>query len=189
MKYITLFVISFILLVSCACNREGRHIITPKELNEMKRADIIADRLTDNFSKKMYENKGLVTIGTGGGGPGKLRMLAVDFECYQEMNISHARKLLLECVDGFLVEINKNPELKPFLREFPFTFKNVCIDIVFVKKDDRIFVDHPSIAATGIKEGRIDYTTYVNERLITIKEETYEEALKIVEQESKSSDA
>jgi len=189
MKRIALFIISFLLLVSCACNRDGRHIITPEELKKLEKCSRIERRVTDVFSKKMYITKGLVTIGTGGGGVGKIKTIDVSFECYQEMNISQARKLLLECVGGFLVEINKTPELKQYSREFPFTFKNVNISIIFISIKTRNFIYSPLIASARIDEGNIMYNIYHDEQLDTIKEETYEEALKIVEQESKSPDA
>lgn len=181
---ILISVITSLLLVIFEYGCDEKHKITPEE-EEWSRCDLIANRITYNFSIKMYETEGLINTGTGGGGPGKLRMLSVSFDCYQKMDISQARKLLLECVDEFLAEINKTPEIAPYSREFPYTFKNVNIDILFIDKETRNFLSPPSIAAAGIKEGVLDYSIHQDERLKFIKFETYEEALKIVEQDKR----
>ena len=193
MKCITLFIISFLLLVNCGCAREGKSVTSPEDQQKMEICNSIANHVTGLFTKKMQKEKELRAIGFGGAGggyPGSgLRMLSVDFECYQEMNISQARKLLLECVDGFLAEINRTPELKPFLREFPFTFRNVDISIIFISEKSRNFIHSPSIASARIDDELLMFMIYPEDKLKILKKETYEEALKIVEQESKSPDA
>ena len=156
---------------------------TSKELIEMETADRVANHITKIFSKKMYAEKGLVTIGVGGGavkGSGKgLRMLSVTMECYQMCNIQQARKLLLECVNEYVAEINKHEEFKKYAHPFPFDFKNVSISILFTDKTTGMFYSPPRIATADALEGEFSYGTAPDPEglLETVGEETYTEAL------------
>ena len=156
--------------------------ISSQELIEMEKADQVADHITKIFSKKMYAEKGLVTIGIGGGpakGSGKgLRMLSVTMQCYQKCDIQQARKLLLECVDEYMKEINKHEEFKKHAHVFPFGSKNVSISILFTDKATQEFCPPPNIAVADALEGEFSYGTCPDPEglLQTVGEETYEEA-------------
>ena len=143
---------------------------TSKELIEMETADRVANHITKIFSKKMYAEKGLVTIGVGGGavkGSGK------------GLRIQQARKLLLECVNEYVAEINKHEEFKKYAHPFPFDFKNVSISILFTDKTTGMFYSPPRIATADALEGEFSYGTAPDPEglLETVGEETYTEAL------------
>ena len=159
------------------------HLITQEEFIEMERADRIADCITKAFSQKMYKNKGLVTIGTGGGaaqGSSKgLTTLAVTMECYQKANLQQARKLLLECINEYITEINKHDEFKEHAHSFPFNSENIDISILFTNKTTQEFYSPPCLAVARIMEGKLSYciSPDSNGPLQRILAETYKEAI------------
>ena len=160
--------------------------ITPEEFIEMEKADQVPSFITKIFSKKMYAEKGLVTIGTGGGaakGSSKgLTTLSVTMHCYQKVNIQQARNLLLECVDEYVIEINKHKEFKQYAYSFPFDVKNIEISLLFVDKMKQDCYLPPYIATAHADERELSYCLSPDsdgplQRVLT---ETYEEACALV---------
>jgi len=171
-----IFSLIAILLAGIGCNGES---INTSDLTEMKRADYYADQATNVFIKKIQKEYGLLAVGTGGGGSPEdgLNHLSVSFECYEKMDVPHARKLLIECTNEFLEAINKNKDLAKHLTNSPFTNKNIKIDIMFIRPQIRGFIPPPSLAIAGIDRGEISYDIFENKLLKTVKTETYEDAV------------
>jgi hypothetical protein len=160
--------------------------LSPQEVEASEKCNLFSDQVSLSFVEKMKKEKQLYAIGMGGGGigkPGILRTLAISFESYEGIDISRARSLLIYCVEEFLKEINAKYELKRYLTETPFTFKNIDIDIYFTHKKSKDFIGPPSLAVAHADEGVIAYKTYDQEHLTRVKEETYDEALEILRQE------
>ena len=141
----------------------------------------IADTITAKTAKKIKAEKNLIPIGTGGGMLGDIYMMAISFDYYQEVDFNTARQLLVYCVEEYLSAINSDEKVRPYLHNFPFTAKNIEIRIFFSTPDND---DVPlgSICVAASIKGRVDYDIKapINLKLETIREETYEEALKIV---------
>ena len=184
------FVIILILLTS-SCNESPKEfkLISPSEAGKTESADYCADYVTALFANKVHMEKGLILTGTGGGGSSEkgLTMLSVSFEKDQKIDLSEARKLIVECTDEFVSEINSSLDLKKHLFSVPFTYENIKISILFVDQKEHEFVSPPFISAIRISEGEIRYKIHENDHLKMVKEETYEEALEILEQSENTS--
>ena len=143
----------------------------------------IADGITAKVAKKIRNEKKLFPIGTGGGMRGDIKMMAISFKYQQEVDIPTARELLVYCVEEYLNAINADEKVRPFLHNFPFTAKNIEIRL-FISTPENGNVPFGKICCAGAIEGRVDYDVRnaTTERLEIIFEETYEEALKIVQQ-------
>ena len=151
-----------------------------QELQKWEEADKVTDRPTKAFSTKMYLEKGLITVGSGGGvsdsGKG-LRMLSVAFEAYQKFDVQQARNLLIECVEAYLIEINKTKELREYAQPFPFSFKNIEISVMFIDQKTQSFIKPPYLAVASVSEGQVYFCTYQNDLLNRVAEESYEKTL------------
>lgn len=93
--------------------------------------------------------------------------------------------MILEYLDEFLVDINANEKLRPYLATYPFTVKNVELDIYYSDPKGYHFYD-PYIGVVSIEEGIVCYRTYDKEDKSPYKakiKETYEEALEIIKQD------
>ncbi|NGX41646.1 MAG: hypothetical protein KR126chlam4_01489 [Candidatus Anoxychlamydiales bacterium] len=105
------------------------------------------------------------------------------FYSLEKVNLQQARKVLINCIENLLNEINNNKELGNYLYTVPFTYKNLDLGIFFFNKKGRPRNEN-YIYTCAIDEDTIYYKiAYPNGTFKRIHEETYDEALKIVERE------
>jgi hypothetical protein len=125
-----------------------------------------------------------VGIGAGGGGEDGIWLMSAHFRKYQGCiaNIEEARSLLIACADDFIAYINACQELKPYLRNHPFTSRNIDVTI-FNCEGPKIDETKPYPAAFGVAEGVISYYVPHGSTYRIALKETYEEAVAILAQE------
>lgn len=127
-----------------------------------------------DYGKKI-QNRGVQVVGFGGESrEDKTQVLDVTFSSNIELTIPVARKLIIELVDGFLKEINQNEKLRPCLADYPFTVNNVRMSVLGKKGKD----DSDLLFSVSFQDAEISYRkdNPNGGLLITILEETYEEA-------------
>ncbi|MGB7127855.1 MAG: hypothetical protein WBD50_02035 [Candidatus Rhabdochlamydia sp.] len=110
-----------------------------------------------------------------------IQAMHMSFHFYQEVDLKEARELLVYAISEYLLDINSDEEIRPYLHEYPFTSKNVEIRIWIYKPDgtcpslDKI--DYIS-AIDGILTYYLDLPETYSRQAIC--KETYEEALKAI---------
>lgn len=139
----------------------------------------IANGITDATAKSL-ESKidDFYLIGTGGRMMHNIQMMEMSFVYYHEVDIQTARELLIYVINTYLKAINENKEVRPYLHEYPFTPKNVEIHI-WIYEPDRSKVPRGKIEYVSAMNGLLKY---YEESTEAIYKETFEEALKKVEQ-------
>ena len=142
----------------------------------------LAAEITEKTAQKLKGKKNLYLIGTGGGMMNDIQMMAMSFHFYQEVDLKKARELVVYAVNEYLLDINNNEEIKPYLHEFPFTAQNVEIRI-FIYKPDRSRLPPEKIYYIASINGVLEYHIRDSNPYQAIHEETYEEALKLVNNE------
>ena len=107
----------------------------------------------------------------------QIRMLALSFNYYDEIDIDQARELLVVAGTKFLSTINSNEKLRPFLKNTPFTTENIEIRI-FVQKPNGKEPDQGKLTVLSMVDGILSYKVDNPEtnRFRTILKETFEEA-------------
>ena len=68
------------------------------------------------------------------------------------MDRDEARAKIVDCVEELLADVNANEEIRPFLRDYPFTTKNVEVAI-FTKYPDGKEVFDPYIRIVSVDQG------------------------------------
>ena len=141
----------------------------------------LADKITARTAKKLKQEKGLILVGSGGRMMGDIKMMMMSFDYHKVVDMDEARKLLIYCVEEYLNAINSDEKVRPYLHNYPFTDKNIEIEIVFRNPDGSKVAPNEITIATA-DEGRLAYSIDDPEKhtLKRIHRETYEEALKIV---------
>ena len=141
----------------------------------------IADKITERSAKKLKAQKGLVLIGTGGQMMHDIQMMAMSFNFYQEVDLSTARKLLIDSVQEYLSDINSNDKIRKYLHNYPFTDKNVEI-VIFFHSPDGFKVSPGKINIAAANQGKVTYYIDYPEKhtIKSIYKETYEEASQAV---------
>ena len=122
--------------------------------------------------------KELYPFGTGEGGPvGQIRMLALSFRYYKEIDIEEARELLMAAGTSFLNNINGNEQIRPYLKNDPSKPNNIEIRI-FLKKPDGSKPDLDKLTVISMISDILEYDIRSSEtgRLTKIYEENFEEA-------------
>ena len=113
---------------------------------------------------------------------GVIRLLGLDFQIVGPLRQERIREILINSAQELLDLINTNSQIKPYLGQFPFTIKNIDINLFILDSDGRE-INHPEIGIATISEGQLEYLTLAYAEIpkkISESSEPYEEALKIL---------
>ena len=181
----TLFKILFICILLSSCNffntpefDKGRHV-------RDENYETIANRITKQVALRLRQEKNLQCAGAGGGMMSNIRMMAISFDFIYEVNLTEARQLLVYATTEYLNAINTNKEIRPYLQNYPFRVNNIEV-MIFIQKPDGQNVSPGKIVSISSINSILSYDllcepeNYINKELCR---ETYEEALKIVQDE------
>lgn len=171
MKIKYIYVLIALFYMCCACSPFGY-----KEPEYVK----IADKITDEVAKKLKLEKELYLVGTGGGMMNHIRMMAMGFDFYEEIDLKTARELTVYTINEYLSAINSNESIRPYLCEYPFTAENIEIRI-WPRKPNGENPKPGNICSISATQGMIRYDNKPsNDLLETMHEETFAEAQRIV---------
>lgn len=164
------------------------------------------DEIVKDFAEDMEKKYQLYCYGDGGNMPNDVAEIGVLFISYQKSTVESARKMEVNAIQELLRRINSHEKIRPYLREYPFNQDRVDVSISFRTETDNRPLDG-SIALVFLAKNKIFYKTaemkptaatpltYMNEKnevvkemipgtleenLIDLMNEPYEEALKIV---------
>jgi hypothetical protein len=121
--------------------------------------------------------------GAGGGMPdGIVNMLALSYDLKRSLTIEQARPILIDCLNTYVNAVNADTELRPYLKNYPFTPKNIEIHIFFQTLDGGQVCD-PFLCVASSVRGKLIYNTEEKGQKFGYKTEvieTYEDAVKIL---------
>ena len=127
--------------------------------------------------------------GNGLGGMDKVWLMTIAFDRYgTPINEQEARSLVVHCVEDLLEAINNDEQLRPYLRDYPFTAKNLRLSIINFDKNQDVHY-FPNISVVSNSEGKVGFFTddpSDKYKYHTKKYETYDEAVAILKREHKS---
>lgn len=113
---------------------------------------------------------------------GVIKLLGLDFQICGPLNKEEIRKILIDSAHELLTNINTNTKIKSYLANYPFTIKDVEINL-FIVDANRREIKHPAIGIAGITRGELDYLTLFYTDIpnkVTECTESYEEAVALV---------
>src|SRR5262249_35504559 len=99
------------------------------------------------------------------------------------LNEEESRELIVNVVNDYLQEVNKDAALRPYLKDYPFTSKNLELSI-FNSGIDGSDIYYPYINIVSNLEGKIVYYTKEETKKFgykTKKYETWDEAVAILQ--------
>jgi len=108
---------------------------------------------TADVIEKKYEVERI-----GHGVSGALEFLEISFQSPHPMSKDDARRMLVECIEEFLSQINSNKKIRAYLKTYPFTCKDVGIAL-YIRDKDNNFVFHPNISVAHATSQGIIYRT------------------------------
>ena len=142
-------------------------------------------KFSNSFSKEVEKNYGLRTSAIGASFPTKIKWIHLGFDSPQTMSIEDGRKMIVSITNLFIQRMNEDEDLLKYLVNNLASLTNVDLTLGF--KDN---AQNPlnSIMVIGSKN-LVVYNKYNKDRtiLLDLHEETFDEAKRIVHQESLSS--
>ena len=151
----------------------------------------MAHKIINQINQKFTGKYGLQCCGISEASPeGKYTNLGIEFSYPYILTKDQGRILLLECVEDALQAYNSYPEFRPHMDNYPFNGRNIIITI-FIKPKKNPDVYYPDIRVFSFYNDKLRYDSYTPEsykacRYFTEEKETYEEALKIIEEQYQS---
>jgi len=153
------------------------------------KADIEKEKFADNIlrkvSTKLKKETELRPVGNMGQMLNKVQVLGLSFIYYQPTDIVEGRKMLIKAINSLMAEVNQETRIHPYLSRYPFTPRNIEIEIYLRSPDGRDVTP----GALWIVEASGGYLHYkidnpATHRLTDIYKETYEEALERIKDPS-----
>jgi hypothetical protein len=167
-----LFKLLILLLILCSCHKSHSDL---------------ADEQMSIYSKKAYQEKGIVLEGSGGSMMNDIKVFTLSFNCYDHLNLEQTRVLMVQIVDEFLQQVNGNEKIRPYLHDYPLTVKNISLMMGF--RDHR---DQPPpreyIALSYTHQDKIFYShldapNFTSSKFCDRYRESFNDAVKIVMQQ------
>lgn len=109
----------------------------------------IAREIRENVGKKLSKKHQMDLVGVGGGMMGSVYMLGLSFQIHHPMDRNEARERIVDCVEELLASVNSNQEIRPFLKNYPFTTQNVQI-VIFSNYPNGKDAFDPYISTTSV---------------------------------------
>lgn len=155
--------------------------------------DPLIHSVSAKTSRDIQKKYQLHACGIGASAMDGVEELSLDFASSKELTIDEARRLLVSCVEIFLGNINSDKKLRLVLMEYPFPPSRISLAIG-IRNDMGDSERVPGVLmACRLFKGIVRYETIKEptffisaDKVFVIHSETYEEAKRIVENETKS---
>lgn len=143
--------------------------------------EMLVGQIRQETAKELFEKEGLKASAFGSSMIDKIKEIILGFDYYEKCSIEKGRYLVITASQLLLKKINENEKIRPYLIEYPFPEKRVFIPIFCFYEDE--IPEKPFLSVVSCSNGKIFYKTGENQEIIY--EETYEEALKIVQEQNR----
>jgi hypothetical protein len=138
------------------------------------------DEIRNNIIKKYTKKYGLRVCAISDEMPsGVIYSTGIGFTIDQPISKQKARQILVECVQEYIQAMNNKKEIRPYLKDFPVTAKNIEVNL-FIHDTNGDILFYPNIGMASVFLGSIEYKTRDPKDKYTYKtveEETFEEAV------------
>lgn len=143
----------------------------------------MAHQITMDTAKTLEKTYPLYAIGLGGSMMDNIKKMHLSLRSKNVLSIDEARIQIVNAIQLYLNNVNKNEKVRPYLANYPFTPKNIEI-ILFIFREDEEELAVGRLAVVSNYREKVRYevvkSKYHNE---VVFEESFEEAKRIVEAE------
>ncbi len=143
---------------------------------------VLAQEIRYEVAIRLAKKFQMVPIGEGGALCDCVKELFLAFNIQGPLSKDELRNILVDSVEEFIVAVNSNEEIRPYLKVYPFTSQEIKIDLYVIDKHGEEIYD-PDISVASARKGKLSYkTTDRNDSFKTKSTviESYEDALSIV---------
>lgn len=148
--------------------------------HDISKNEQAVNKLLGQVAKDFKKRYKMQPIGTNIAMPrGSVKLLGLHFEIRHPLTKEEIRQILIKRGEEFLMIINSNEEIRPYIKRYPFEIEDINIAI-FITDENRREIYDPGIGTAQISRGKLTYCTTPEEnslRYESIISESYEEAL------------
>jgi len=158
----------------------------PMQASEAVPYDVIADKLMMQSSKRLAKKHNLHLAGLTGGMFGCIKLMGLSFQLSRPMNKDEARAMIVDCVQSFLEDVNKDESIKKHLQVYPFDAEHIEVTI-YMRTPDEGALYYPDLTVVTARRGKITYYTKDSKIKFGYKTEeveSFEDAVKIVQSQN-----
>lgn len=131
------------------------------------------------YIKQLQKTESIHSLSPGGSLFNDINQIGLELELIQEVTVAQARRLYVKYAESFIKMINADRRIRPYLHHYPVTIADLDFSLNFSDCQNRD-VRPPYIWSVSSVEKKIYYTL---SNIVRVHEETYEEALRIVQKE------
>lgn len=147
----------------------------------------IANKITNITIERLEKKHHLHCCGIKRGMNKSVELIGLDFQLNRIMEKNEARGMVVNCVQEFLADINRNEEIRKVLQVYPFDPEHIEV-VIYLSTHDYGTIYHPDLAIVAARRGKITYSTNDPDNEFNFKSrevESFEEAVKIVQSHHK----
>lgn len=137
----------------------------------------MSDAIVSQYLKTMPRK--FECCGSGGSFTGEVRYAHPVITIREKVNIDEARNILITESKKLMSLFNANKQIRPYLHDFPVTYKNICFSFGFEDKQGKEHVDgsvvHAFVTNKGVFYSKCNPETQQLELILT---ESWDEAEK-----------
>ena len=161
-------------------------VLTQVSCNKMSDGGKSLANFTSRFVKEISREYDLQCVGSGASFPVKIKSIIFSFQSNHCSNIATARKLAVEIAHKMIAQMNEDVDLLKYLSSNPASLEHVDLIIGF-KEADNIAGTLNSVMVIGTRNKMFfNIHNEAKTGLVTLHEETFDEAERIVQQETAS---
>jgi hypothetical protein len=163
------------------------------------------DEIIDSVARDMLKEQGIICVGSGGRMPRNVETIKIFFHSYRRTSVEEARKLVIRTKEILVNKVNMHEKIRPFLKTYPFTWReaHICISFYHPHSGSHYLDGSVAIVCTAALGKEIAYDaaelqmrklpdfqdldgsveigeTVEREVFVPLLTETYEQALEIV---------
>jgi hypothetical protein len=156
----------FLVFVVIGCSRNPPHIVE-------------ANRFIKEYSS-CQKKEGFLPYGTGGAFFKQINQFNFDLVTPGvNVTIEEARKVLVEKTEELVGKVNQNERVRPYLKDYPFSEKNIYLRVVFTTPNP-LMNTKDAIVMAGVGRGKVFYSIDGPMGFDRVYEEPYATAYEIV---------
>lgn len=110
-------------------------------------------------NNQRLKKQGLYEVGWGGGGYPEIHTICESYITisYRFKSIDDARLFFFRHLEELVKSYNDEPEIRPYLYNFPFKPNNIELEIYFYNQWENDFLQQPYITGVTHREGVVSY--------------------------------
>ena len=153
-----IFAIGLLLVLAICGPAWGSHIDQPVGKSAGAPWVIAGGALMERVSRQLSDRYNLEAVGAGGEMMTRIDLLRLCFEYRGDLSEKEARKVVVESVDIFVREINRDEKVRPFLAQYPATANTVSLSITIYNEGGSSRED-PLLSVAGFSRGEVYFKT------------------------------